>query len=73
MTILDQIDNYLKEFIQKGYSEEIKYKVKADKNYFLKISPLSFIKKKELEVKYISALEKEIKFPKLVEMKFETN
>ena len=73
MTILDQLEQYPKEFIQKGYSEEIKYKVKADKNYFLKISPLSFTKKKELEVKYISALEKEIKFPKLVEMKFETN
>lgn len=73
MTILDQLEQYPKEFIQKGYSEEIKYKVKTDKNYFLKISPLSFTKKKELEVKYISALEKEIKFPKLVEMKFETN
>ena len=73
MTILDELEQYPKEFIQKGYSEEMKYKVKADKNYFLKISPLSFTKKKDLEVKYISALEKEIKFPKLVEMKFETN
>ena len=73
MTILDKIEIYPKELILKGYSEEIKYKVKADKKYFLKVSPLSFIKKKELEVKYISALEKEIKFPKLVEMKFETN
>ena len=73
MTILDELEQYPKEFIQKGYSEEMKYKVKADKNYFFKISPLSFTKKKDLEVKYISALEKEIKFPKLVEMKFETN
>ena len=73
MTILDKIEIYPKELILKGYSEEIKYKVKADKKCFLKVSPLSFIKKKELEVKYISALEKEIKFPKLVEMKFETN
>ena len=73
MTILDELEQYPKVFIQKGYSEEKKYKVKADKNYFLKISPLSFTKKKDLEVKYISALEKEIKFPKLVEMKFETN
>ncbi len=73
MTILEQLEQYPKEFIQKGYSEEMKYKVKADKNYFLKISPLFFTKKKDLEVKYISALEKEIKFPKLVEMKFETN
>ena len=73
MTILDELEQYPKEFIQKGYSEEMKYKVKADKNYFFKISPLSFTKKKDLEVKYISVLEKEIKFPKLVEMKFETN
>lgn len=73
MTILDELEQYPKEFIQKGYSEEMKYKVKADKNYFLKISPLFFTKKKDLEVKYISALEKEIKFPKLVEIKFETN
>ena len=73
MEFLDLLENYPKELILKGYSEEIKYKVKADKKYFLKVSPLSFIKKKELEVKYISALEKEIKFPKLVEMKFETN
>ena len=73
MTILDELEQYSKEFIQKGYSEEMKYKVKADKNYFFKISPLSFTKKKDLEVKYISVLEKEIKFPKLVEMKFETN
>ena len=73
MTILDKLEQYPKEFIQKGYSEEMKYKVKADKKYFLKVSPLSFTKKKDLEVKYISALEKEIKFPKLVEMKFETN
>ena len=73
MTILDELEQYPKEFIQKGYSEEMKYKVKADKKYFLKDSPLSFTKKKDLEVKYISALEKEIKFPKLVEMKFETN
>ena len=73
MTILDQLEQYPKEFIQKGYSKEIKYKIKADNNYFLKISPLSFSNKKDLEVKYISSLEKEIKFPKLVEMKFETN
>ena len=73
MTILDELEQYSKEFIQKGYSEELKYKIKADKNYFLKISPLSFTNKKDLEVKYISALEKEIKFPKLVEMKFEIN
>ncbi|WP_455223801.1 phosphotransferase family protein [Granulicatella sp.] len=73
MTILDKLEQYPKEFIQKGYSEEMKYKVKTDKNYFLKISPLSFTNKKDLEVKYISALEKEIKFPKLVEMKFEIN
>ena len=73
MTILDELEQYPKDFIEKGYSEEMKYKVKADKNYFLKISPLSFTKKKDLEVKYISVLEKEIKFPKLLEMKFETN
>ena len=73
MTRLDELEQYPKEFIQKGYSEEMKYKVKADKNYFLKISPLSFTKKKDLETKYISVLEKEIKFPKLVEMKFEIN
>ena len=73
MTILDELEQYSKEFIQKGYSKEIKYKIKADKNYFFKISPLSFSNKKDLEVKYISSLEKEIKFPKLVEMKFDTN
>ena len=73
MTILDKLEQYSKEFIQKGYSEELKYKIKADKNYFVKISPLSFTNKKDLEVKYISTLEKEMKFPKLVEMKFETN
>lgn len=70
MTILDQIDKYPKELISKGYSEEIKYKVKVDKNYFLKISPLSFTKKKDLELKYISALEKEVKFPKLIEVRY---
>ena len=44
MTILDQINKFPKELISKGYSQEMKYKVKADKNYFLKISPLSFFK-----------------------------
>ena len=73
MIILDQLDKYPKKFISKGYSEEIKYKVKADKNYFLKISPLSFFKKKELELKYISDLKNEMKFPKLVEIKYESN
>ena len=73
MTILDLLDKYPKTLILKGYSEEMKYKVKADKNYFLKISPLSFFKKKELELKYISHLEKEMKFPNLLEIKFENN
>ena len=73
MTILDLLDKYPKALILKGYSEEMKYKVKADKNYFLKISPLSFFKKKELELKYISHLEKEMKFPNLLEIKFENN
>jgi len=73
MTILDQLDKYPKELISKGYSEEIKYKVKADKNYFLKISPLSFTNKKDLELKYISTLENKIKLPKLIELKIETN
>ncbi|WP_314354633.1 aminoglycoside phosphotransferase family protein [uncultured Granulicatella sp.] len=73
MTILDQLEKYPKDLISKGYSEEIKYKVKADKNYFLKISPLSFAKKKDLELKYISYLEKEMKFPNLLEIKFENN
>ena len=49
MLILDLLENYSEQLISKGYSEEMKYKVKADKNYFLKISPLSFFKKKELE------------------------
>ena len=56
MTILDQINKFPKELISKGYSQEMKYKVKADKNYFLKISPLSFFKKKELELKYIGSI-----------------
>ena len=73
MTILDQLEKYPKDLISKGYSEEIKYKVKADKNYFLKISPLSFAKKKDLELRYISDLEKVIKFPDLLEIKFENN
>ena len=73
MTILDKIEIYPKELISKGYSEEIKYKVKADKKYFLKVSTLSFTKKKELEVKFISSLENEVKFPKLVELRYETN
>ena len=73
MTILDELEQYPKVFIQKGYSEEKKYKVKADKNYFLKISPLSFFKKKELELKYISVLEKEVKFPKLIELRYESD
>ena len=72
MTMLDQIDKYPKELISKGYSEEIKYKVKADKKYFLKVSPLSFTKKKQLELKYISFLE-EVKFPKLIEVRYESN
>ena len=55
MSILDLLENYSDELISKGYSEEMKYKVKADKNYFLKISPLSFFKKKELELKYIGS------------------
>ena len=73
MTILDQLEKYPKDLISKGYSKEIKYKVKADKNYFLKISPLSFAKKKDLELRYISDLEKVIKFPDLIEIKFENN
>ena len=64
---------YPKELISKGYSEEIKYKVKADKKYFLKVSPLSFTKKKELELKFISSLEKEVRFPKLIEVRYESN
>ena len=73
MTILDLLDKYPKTLILKGYSEEMKYKVKADKNYFLKISPLSFFKKKELELKYILDLKNEMKFPKLVEIKYESD
>ena len=73
MTILDQINKFPKELISKGYSQEMKYKVKADKNYFLKISPLSFFKKKELELKYISVLEKVVKFSKLIEVRYEAN
>ena len=73
MTILDQIDKYPKELISKGYSEEVKYKVIADKKYFLKISPQSFTMKKELELKYISDLENEMKFPKLIEIKYESD
>ena len=73
MPILDQIDKYPKELISKGYSEEVKYKVIADKKYFLKISPQSFTKKKELELKYITLLEKEVKFPKLIEVRYESD
>ena len=73
MTILDQIDNYPKELISKGYSEEVKYKVIADKKYFLKISPLSFIKIKQLELNYISDLKNEMKFPKLIEIKYKSD
>ena len=73
MTILDELEQYPKEFIQKGYSEEMKYKVKADKNYFLKISPLSFTKKKDLELKYFSGLNNEMKFPKLIEIKYKSD
>ena len=73
MRILDELDKYPKELISKGYSDEIKYKVKADMNYFLKISPLSFVKKKDLELNYISELEKDMKIPKLIEVKFENN
>ena len=73
MTILDQIDKYPKELISKGYSEEVKYKVIADKKYFLKISPLSFIKIKQLELNYISDLKNEIKFPKLIEIKYKSD
>ena len=60
MIILDQLDKYPKELISKGYSEEVKYKVIADKNYFLKISPQSFTKKKDLELKYFSGLNNEM-------------
>ena len=73
MTILDQIDKYPKELISKGYSEEVKYKVIADKKYFLKISPQSFTKKKELELNYISDLKNEMKFPKLIEVKYKSD
>ena len=73
MTILDQLEKYPKDLISKGYSEEVKYKVIADKKYFLKISPQSFTKKKELELKYISSLEKEVKFPKLIEVRYESD
>lgn len=73
MPILDQIDKYPKELISKGYSEEVKYKVIADKKYFLKISPQSFTKKKGLELKYITSLEKEVKFPKLIEVRYESD
>ena len=73
MPILIQIDKYPKELISKGYSEEMKYKIKADKNYFLKISPLSFIKKKQLELKYISDLKNEMKFPNLIEINYESD
>ena len=48
-------------------------KVKSYNNYFLKISPLSFFKEKELELKYISVLEKVVKFPNLIEVRYESN
>ena len=73
MTILDLLDKYPKTSILKGYSEEVKYKVKADRNYFLKISPFTFTKKKDLELKYISVLEKVVKFPKLIELRYESD
>lgn len=73
MTILDQIDKYPKELISKGYSEEVKYKVIADKKYFLKISPQSFTKKKELELKYFSELKNEMKFPNLIDIKYNSD
>ena len=73
MTILDLLDKYPKTSILKGYSEEMKYKVKADRNYFLKISPFTFTKKKDLELKYISVLEKVVKFPKLIELRYESD
>ena len=73
MIILDQLDKYPKDLISKGYSEEVKYKVIADKKYFLKISLKSFTKKKELELKFISSLEKEVRFPKLIEVRYESN
>ena len=73
MPILDQIDKYPKELISKGYSEEVKYKVIADKKYFLKISPQSFTKKKDLELKYFPGLNNEMKFPKLIEIKYKSD
>ena len=73
MIILDQLDKYPKELISKGYSEEVKYKVIADKKYFLKISPQSFTKKKDLELKYFSGLNNEMKFPKLIEIKYKSD
>ena len=73
MEIIELLENYPKELISKGYSEEVKYKVIADKKYFLKISPKSFTKKKELELKFISSLEKEVRFPKLIEVRYESN
>ena len=73
MGILDLLENYPKKLVSKGYSEEVKYKVIAYKKYFLKISPQSFTMKKELELKYISDLKNEMKFPKLIEIKYESD
>lgn len=73
MEFLDLLENYPKELISKGYSEEVKYKVIADKKYFLKISPQSFTKKKDLELKYFPGLNNEMKFPKLIEIKYKSD
>ena len=73
MEFLDLLENYPKELISKGYSEEVKYKVIADKKYFLKISPQSFTKKTDLELKYFPGLNNEMKFPKLIEIKYKSD
>ncbi|MGT2667482.1 aminoglycoside phosphotransferase family protein [Streptococcus rifensis] len=74
MSSLSKIDLSNQQEINKGYSPEKKYKLVDDKAYFLKVSPLSFTERKQLELKYLSDLScKTLKRAQLLDVAFEKN
>lgn len=74
MTLLTTINLSHQQEITKGYSPEKKYKLVDDKAYFLKVSPLSFTERKQLELKYLSDLSsKTLKRAQLLDVAFEKN
>ncbi|MBJ8325887.1 aminoglycoside phosphotransferase family protein [Streptococcus pacificus] len=74
MFLFDELDYKSKVDIEKGFSDEKKYHIIGNKDYLLKISPLSYASKKQLEVKYAKALASvKINVASLIDVKYGEN